>query len=87
MATVLRTQGSAITFPRSRNAIDGNLAPWTNWSYPCDATHQGLNCAIQFSGNGKDAAGACAITAKGAPDHLNASNGQACYWVSEPPFQ
>ena len=23
----------AITFPRPRNALDGDLAPWTNWSY------------------------------------------------------
>jgi hypothetical protein len=34
----------AMTFPRPRNALDGDLAPWTNWSYPCDSTHQEKMC-------------------------------------------
>jgi hypothetical protein len=73
-----------MTFPRPRNALDGELAPWTNWSYPCDDNHQGAMCKITFCENGKDCQGSCAISAhkEGAPLQLNASNGQSCYWFS-----
>ena len=33
-----------MTHPKPRNAIDGQLSPWTEWSYPCDATHQVRCC-------------------------------------------
>eukprot|EP00729_Bicosta_minor_P008934 gene8934-1856_t len=79
----------AMTFPRSRNAYDGTLAPWSSWSYPCDRTHQGDNCTITGV-VGVDAkhyaqiGGACPISAHDlhAAGKLNASNGQACYWFS-----
>ena len=34
----------SMTHPKPRNAIDGQLSPWTEWSYPCDATHQVRCC-------------------------------------------
>ena len=76
VATLVSGHG-AVVFPRSRNSMDGNLAPWTKWGYPCDATHQGADCAIHFSESGTNAQGGCAITAKnGVKGALNASNGQ-----------
>ena len=39
---------AALSFPRPRNALDGALDPWSNWSFPCDATHRGAACAITF---------------------------------------
>eukprot|EP00658_Telonema_sp_P-2_P049544 TRINITY_DN3768_c0_g2_i5.p1 TRINITY_DN3768_c0_g2~~TRINITY_DN3768_c0_g2_i5.p1 ORF type:complete len:285 (-),score=64.54 TRINITY_DN3768_c0_g2_i5:53-907(-) len=73
---------AAMAHPRPRNAIDGSLPPWTNWSYPCDATHQGDMCAITFCEDGHNCQGSCAISAHDGPDKLTASNGQACYWFS-----
>ena len=74
------TGHAALSFPRPRNALDGALDPWSNWSYPCDATHRGAACQITFCEDGKNCAGSCPITdAKGG---LNASNGQSCYWFS-----
>lgn len=66
----------AMSFPKPRQSLDGALAPWSKWRYPGDA--------IKFCEHGKDCAGACPISAHkaGAPDALNASNGQACYWFS-----
>jgi len=73
----------AMSFPRPRNALDGGLAPWTEWKYPCDATHQGKNCALGFCENGKDCQGSCAIPAKdGIAGELSSINGQSCYWFS-----
>lgn len=73
----------AMTFPKPRNAIDGHLAPWSQWSYPCDDNHQGSNCSITFCENGKNCQGSCPISAhNGVIDALNASNGQSCYWFS-----
>ena len=74
----------AMTFPKPRNAIDGAIAPWTGWSYPCDAEHQGGACAITFCTDGQHCEGSCSISAHkpGEPAALNASNGQACYWFS-----
>jgi len=72
-----------MTFPKPRNALDGQLAPWTNWRYPCDAKHQGDDCKIHFCEDGKNCAGACPVSAhSGAAGELNASNGQSCYWFS-----
>lgn len=78
----------AMTFPRPRNSYDGELAPWSDWSYPCDDAHQKENCTItgvvgvnaeHFAGIG----GACSISAhNGVKGALNASNGQACYFFS-----
>ena len=66
----------ALTFPRPRQSIDGDLAPWSSWSYPCDATHKGDACKINFCEHGHDCAGACPISAhNGAKGALNASNG------------
>jgi hypothetical protein len=80
---------AAMTFPKPRNAYDGELAPWTNWAYPCDATHKGDNCTITgvvgvSSKHYAQIAGACPISAhnpkvRGA---LNANNGQSCYWFN-----
>ena len=70
----------AVSFPRPRNAIDGSIAPWSNWSFPCDATHKGADCAIHFSESGTDSQGSCPV-ANGQKGGLR-SNGQACYWVS-----
>ena len=36
----------AMSFPKPRNSYDGQLEPWTNWSYPCDNTHRGDNCTV-----------------------------------------
>ena len=69
----------AMTFPRPRNAIDGQLAAWTNWSYPCEGNAKGGDCAITFA----KGAGTCPMSAySGQENHLNASNGQSCYWFS-----
>jgi len=73
----------AMTFPRPRNAIDGHLSPWSNWSYPCDGTHQGKHCQITFCENGKNCQGSCPISShSGVKNALNASNGQSCYWFN-----
>ena len=73
----------AMTFPRPRNALDGDLAPWTNWSYPCDAAHQKEMCAVSFCCGGRDCQGSCAKSAHdGVKGSLTASNGQACYYFS-----
>ena len=73
----------AMTFPKPRNSIDGDLTPWQDWSYPCDANHHGKNCQITFCENGKNCQGSCPISShKGKKNSLNASNGQACYWFS-----
>lgn len=79
----LATSHGAMTFPTPRNALDGNLAPWTNWSYPCDATHTGGMCAITFCEGGKNCQGSCTKSAHtGVVDELTARNGQACYYFS-----
>ena len=75
------TGHAALSFPRPRNALDGALDPWSNWSFPCDATHRGAACAITFCEDGKNCAGSCPIQS-GAKGGLNASNGQSCYWFS-----
>ena len=73
----------AMTFPRPRNALDGDLAPWTNWSFPCDATHQKDMCAIGFCCGGKDCQGSCGKSAhNGVKGSLTGANGQACYYFS-----
>ena len=73
----------AMTFPKPRNSIDGAVGPWSDWAFPCDATHQGPHCRIHFCYDGKTCAGACPISAhNGEMGALNASNGQACYWFS-----
>jgi len=73
----------AMTFPKPRNSLDGALAPWTDWSYPCDPDHKGEMCAVTFCENGKNCQGSCAKTAhNGVKDALTASNGQACYYFS-----
>mmetsp|Transcript_44385 Transcript_44385/g.100236 ORF Transcript_44385/g.100236 Transcript_44385/m.100236 type:complete len:435 (-) Transcript_44385:67-1371(-) len=77
------TGHGALSFPRPRNAIDGNLHPWSSWSYPCDSTHKGGNCSITFCEDGHNCAGSCPISShSGVKNALNASNGQSCYWFS-----
>ena len=72
------TAHGAMTFPKPRNSLDGALAPWTNWSYPCDNEHQGQMCSITFCTQGKDCQGSCSVSAhNGKPGALNGSNGQA----------
>jgi len=75
---------AAMTHPTPRNALDGTLSPWTNWSYPCDARHKGEMCAITFCEDGKNCQGSCAKSAHipGQEDALTARNGQSCYWFS-----
>ncbi len=74
---------AAMTFPKPRNSVDGSVAPWSQWAYPCDATHQGDDCKITFCEDGKDCQGSCPISAhSGVPSALNGSNGQSCYWFS-----
>ena len=73
----------ALSFPRPRNAIDGSIAPWSSWSYPCDKTHRGDQCKLTFCEDGQKCQGSCPISAhSGVKGALNASNGQACYWFS-----
>ena len=59
----------AMTFPRPRNAADGELANWTSWAYPCDESHKGNNCRITFCEDGKDCEGSCPYA--GAASHLH----------------
>eukprot|EP01044_Picomonas_judraskeda_P001257 COSAG03_NODE_72_length_14536_cov_62.546336_1_plen_109_part_00 len=67
----------AMTFPRPRNALDGDLAPWTDWSYPCDSTHQKDMCEVTFCTEGKGCQGSCAKSAhNGVKGKLTGSNGQ-----------
>ena len=47
----------AMTFPRPRNALDGQLDNWDRWAYPCDDAHSGDNCRITFCENGKNCEG------------------------------
>ena len=78
----VRSHG-AMTFPRPRNALDGDLAPWTNWSFPCDAAHRGDMCAVSFCCSGTDCQGSCGKSAhSGVEGALTGSNGQACYYFS-----
>jgi len=76
----------AMTYPRPRNALDGDLPQFKSWAYPCDATHKGINCTMTFCGSankGQDCRGACAKSAHdGIKDSLTAANGQSCYWFS-----
>jgi hypothetical protein len=67
----------AITYPKPRNSLDGALAPWTQWAYPCDANHTGAECAITFCEDGTNCQGSCTISSHdGVPGALNATNGQ-----------
>ena len=43
-----------MTFPTPRNAIDATLPAFKKWAYPCDATHQGVDCTITFCGDAKN---------------------------------
>ena len=73
----------ALSFPRPRNAIDGAIAPWASWAFPCDASHAGDECKLTFCEDGQHCEGSCPISAhSGVKGALNASNGQACYWFS-----
>jgi len=73
----------AMTYPRPRNALDGDLPAFTSWAFPCDATHKGVNCTMTFCGDAKNCQGSCAKSAHdGRKDSLTANNGQACYWFS-----
>ena len=69
----------ALSFPRPRNAVDGELPKWSNWAYPCDEAHQGRQCEITFCENGRQCQGSCPVTARsGVAGELDAANGQAC---------
>ena len=69
---------ASLSFPRPRNALDGDLHPWSNWSYPCDSAHFGRDCAITFCSDGKNCVGSCPIAARnGQAGALSAINGQA----------
>ena len=83
LATLARGHG-AMTFPKPRQALDGALAPWSDWAYPCDERHENGSCIITFCEDGTECQGSCPVSAHvaGHPDALNASNGQACYWFS-----
>jgi len=73
----------SMTHPKPRNAIDGQLSPWKNWSYPCDASHHGDMCKITFCEDGKNCQGSCPKSAhNGVADQLNGDNGQACFWFN-----
>ena len=72
----------AITFPRSRNAADGALSPWKDWSWkPGETEPKGLPHVGDFSESGNNTQASCSIPAKnGVKGATNASNGQACFW-------
>jgi hypothetical protein len=80
----------AMTFPRPRNSLDGDLPLWTSWNYPCRDGQKGSDCAVKFCGKPPNATqdpltcvGTCPVSAyNGQENHLNGSNGQACYWFS-----
>lgn len=44
----------AMSFPTPRNAIDASLPPFQAWGYPCDSTHQGVNCTMTFCSAGRN---------------------------------
>ena len=77
IATTAHGHG-AMTFPRPRNAMDGDLEPWTQWAYPCDSSHKGDDCKISFCEDGQKCQGSCPVSAHNPtnPLALNASNGQ-----------
>lgn len=73
---------AAMTYPTPRNAIDAVLPEFKAWAYPCDSTHQGVNCTMTFCGDGRNCQGASPKSAhNGVIDSL-ISNGQSCYWFS-----
>lgn len=72
---------ASMTFPKPRNSIDGSLAPWKDWAYPCDASHKGVDCVITGVVKPPHVFGSCSISAhNGVKEALTASSGQACYW-------
>lgn len=74
---------AAMTFPRPRNSLDGDLPQWTAWAYPCDETHKGDNCTIYGVVRPHDIYGSCAISShNGVINSLNGSNGQSCFYFS-----
>jgi hypothetical protein len=75
-----------MTFPKPRNAIDGAVEPFKNWSwFPNDTkcnTSDPKDAFCQYHGF-NNGVGACPHAAKtGVPGALTGSNGQACYWFS-----
>jgi len=64
----------AVSFPRPRQAFDGDLPPWSTWSW------NGSN--IYFDESGTNSAGACPIPAKDGTKGSIKANGQACFWFS-----
>ena len=80
----------AMTFPRPRNALDGDLALWKDWSYPCRDGQKGSSCSIKFCGKPPNATqdpntcvGTCPVSAhSGEENRLTGSGGQSCYWFS-----
>ena len=75
----------AMTYPKPRNAIDGASPEFKRWGYPCDATHQGVDCSHTFcDGNSSHRCqGSCPKSAhNGDVNALTADNGLSCYWYS-----
>ena len=80
----------AMTFPRPRNALDGDLALWQDWNYPCRDGQKGSSCSIKFCGKPPNATqdpntcvGTCPVSAhSGEENRLTGSGGQSCYWFS-----
>jgi hypothetical protein len=56
LATLARGHG-AMTFPKPRQALDGALAPWSGWAYPCDERHENGSCIITFCEDGTECQG------------------------------
>eukprot|EP01052_Picozoa_sp_SAG31_P021485 SAG31_NODE_1664_length_7585_cov_10.994523_8_plen_285_part_00 len=85
LPTVLITGADAhgaVTFPKPRNAIDGSIPPWSNWSWRPGqaATNPPVGA---FSQSGTNTQGSCAVPAKtGVSGAVDSANGQACYWFS-----
>eukprot|EP01049_Picozoa_sp_SAG25_P008014 SAG25_NODE_692_length_5913_cov_2.924837_6_plen_90_part_00 len=72
----------AITFPRSRNAADGDIEPWRSWYWKPGMKETGAGSNVgTFDESGKHTQASCSIPAKdGVKGSSNAKNGQACFW-------
>ena len=81
MAASARGHG-AVTFPRSRNSIGGDMAPWSEYKWEPNEVNASEHLPA-FDESAHNTASSCAIGAKsGVPGALNGSNGQACFWFS-----
>ena len=79
----------AVTFPRPRNALDGDLPIWKEWNYPCRDGQRGSSCSVKFCSRPPNATqdpntfvGTCPVPAyNGLENYLNGSGGQVSFRI------